>query len=135
MEDRDIKEQLFGFLALPSNKKVKSFFQNNRFTSYVSQIIANEETWKNETPISETKLKLFRPEKGKGINAEIGLQLISVFSIASVGINLPQHFFLQLSFDNFKPNFTRFSSTLKINERYISPEPKVFVVLYKLLAV
>lgn len=53
-------------------------------------------------------------KKGSILNNEIALQFASVFSTASVRINLPQHIFFHLSFHNFKPNPLNYNSSLNL---------------------
>ncbi len=53
-------------------------------------------------------------------NTNVGIQMISVYSSVTVGLNLPHLFFLHVSLNNFKPNKLNYPHCVKINDQYIN---------------
>ena len=67
------------------------------------------------------------------INSKIAINMMSIFSSATVGLNLPQLFYMHVSLNNFKPNKLNYPHCVKINNKFISNE--YFNILNSLIQV
>lgn len=122
IKDKTFKERKFGMIGLPSNKKVTQFYDTINFKNYASYIFANDQ---KANPTFETVedynyTKTFNPNQ-KLIQSE-GLVITSVFSTASIGLNMPHLFYLNVSLNNYKPNYLHEQISIEINKKLTSPK-------------
>jgi hypothetical protein len=89
-----------GTIGLPLNQKEASaFVQKYVLGEHFTRITGNQEE-------QITNLSVYNKESLVGLKAAI--QISSLFSTAAVGVNLPRHFFLYLSLDNYLPSNFQF---------------------------
>lgn len=124
-EDKTLKEQKIGMIGLPSQKKVDEFYKSMGFNNYVCYISGNDQN----TPIEINSFNDFNYTKNFNPNQKVkessSIVVTSVFSTASIGLNMPHLFYLNVSLNNFKPRHTYYDIGVKINEKLVNPEYQI----------
>jgi hypothetical protein len=107
-----------GIIAFPSQKKLKTFFNYFNFKDYVSMVIEGNEY--NSQSVNSEHFNIKKFSNQNIVDSKVAIQMLSIFSSITVGLNLPQLFFLHVSLNNYKPNKLNYSNCVKINDRYIN---------------
>lgn len=123
VENKNLDKKRFGFIVLPSNKKVNFFYNYLNFNDYITKIIANEET-SNLNCVGET-LHIKKFSSNSLFQIRTGLQMFSIFSSPAVGINVPHVFYLNVSINNYHPSHVEFEQAHKVNGNFISAEYEI----------
>lgn len=121
-KNKNLKDKKFGMVGLPSQKKVELFYKKMSFDNYVCYISGNDQNTtielQNFNDLNYTRN--FNPSQK--INESNSIVITSVFSTASIGLNMPHLFYLNVSLNNFKPKHTYSNVGIEINKRLVNPE-------------
>lgn len=118
----NIKNKKVGMVALPSNKKVKNFYDYISFKNYASYLLGNDQTIESSNYSDDIVYfgKKFNPSQK--LKEGSGLTFVSVFGTASTGVDIPHLFYLYISLHNYKPKYTHKNISIKINKKRGNPE-------------
>lgn len=119
------EDQRYGFIALPSNKKVNFFFKYLNFKDFISKIIGNEEIEFVNYHDSNLQIKKF--DSQSVFNRQTAMQMFSVFSSPAIGINVPHVFYLNVSINNYHPSHVEYEQAYLINDTFISAEYEIII--------
>lgn len=124
-QNKPLEEKKFGMIALPSNKKVSSFFNYMAFKNYMCYISANEQKTNPQLDNLEDESYTRNFSPNQKLIQSGSLVTASVFSTASIGLNIPHMFYLFTSLNNHKPKHLHHTISVEINNKLTDPTFKV----------
>lgn len=114
------KTKNIGMIAFPSQKKLLNFFSYFNFKKYVSMIMEGNE-YVPQT-VNQEGFDISKYSNKSILESKKAIQMLSIFSSITTGLNLPTLFYLHLSLNNFKPNKLNYPHSIKINNKYIKTD-------------